>query len=164
TWSLLGAGQCARVRRRRSPRTPRPAPPAPAGRRPPAAAHPPGPPPGPPPRAATTAPPRVPARPPPRARPPSRRPPRRARTPPTFQVGNPPAGSINFRDPMVPRGGTTHDRGTKSLFGTNLAGCPNSNNNTNPTNAQCAQTELNAALDVIFNHPNVGPFIGKQLI
>jgi uncharacterized protein (DUF1800 family) len=75
-----------------------------------------------------------------------------------------PAGTRNFRDPMVPRGGTTHDRGPKNLFGTALAGCPNSNNQTNPTNAQCAQTELNAALDVIFNHPNVGPFVSRQLI
>ena len=75
-----------------------------------------------------------------------------------------PAGTTNYRDPMVPRGGTTHDTGAKNLFGTQLAGCPGANNNTSPTNAQCAQNELNAALDVIFNHPNVGPFISKQLI
>ena len=81
-----------------------------------------------------------------------------------FQVGNPPAAATNFRDPMSPRGGTTHDRNPKTLFGTSLLGCPGSNNNTNPTNAQCAQTELTAALNVIFNHPNVGPFISKQLI
>lgn len=29
---------------------------------------------------------------------------------------------------------------------------------------QNASTDLNAAIDAIFNHPNVGPFIGKQLI
>ncbi|HEX7316611.1 MAG TPA: DUF1800 domain-containing protein [Pyrinomonadaceae bacterium] len=81
-----------------------------------------------------------------------------------LQVGTPPAGATNFRDPMVQRGGTTHDTGAKTLFGTHLAGCPGANNNTNPTNAQCALTELNQALDVIFNHPNVGPFIGRQLI
>jgi uncharacterized protein (DUF1800 family) len=75
-----------------------------------------------------------------------------------------PDGTTNFRDPMVPRGGTTHDRGSKNLFGTTLAGCPGSNNMTSPTNAQCAQTELDAALDVIFNHPNVGPFVSRQLI
>lgn len=75
-----------------------------------------------------------------------------------------PPGTTNFRDPMVPRGGTTHDRGSKNLFGTTLVGCPGSNNTTNPTNAQCARTELNQALDVIFNHPNVGPFVSRQLI
>jgi hypothetical protein len=65
---------------------------------------------------------------------------------------------------MVPRGGTQHDTSPKTLFSTSLPGCPGANNSTNPTNAQCAQTELNQALDVIFNHPNVGPFISKQLI
>jgi uncharacterized protein (DUF1800 family) len=73
-------------------------------------------------------------------------------------------GVTNYRDPMVPRGGTNHDTGSKNLYGTALAGCPGANNNTNPTNAQCAQTELNSALDVIFNHPNVGPFVSRQLI
>jgi uncharacterized protein (DUF1800 family) len=81
-----------------------------------------------------------------------------------LQVGNPAAGATNFRDPMVPRGGTTHDRNPKTLFGTTLPGCPGSNNNTNPTNAKCAEDELKVALDIIFNHPNVGPFISKQLI
>ena len=72
-----------------------------------------------------------------------------------------PAGTTNFRDPMVPRGGTTHDRGAKNLFGTALAGCPGTSG---ATNSQCAIDELNVALDVIFNHPNVGPFVAKQLI
>lgn len=62
------------------------------------------------------------------------------------------AGVTNYRDPMVPRGGTTHDVGTKQLF-----------NFVAPAN-QTAQQDLNFALDNIFNHPNVGPFIGKQLI
>ena len=75
-----------------------------------------------------------------------------------------PAGTTNFRDPMVPRGGTTHDTGRKTLFGTELPGCAGANNSTNPTNAQCARNELEAALNVIANHPNVGPFISKQLI
>jgi uncharacterized protein (DUF1800 family) len=73
-------------------------------------------------------------------------------------------GITNYRDPMTPRGATTHDTGPKNLYGNALAGCPGANNNTNPTNAQCAQTELNAALDILFNHPNVGPFVSKQLI
>ncbi|MDT5272526.1 MAG: hypothetical protein QOH49_4712 [Acidobacteriota bacterium] len=72
-----------------------------------------------------------------------------------------PAGTTNYRDPMVPRGGTTHDRNAKNLFGTALAGCPGTNG---ATNSACAQNELNAALDVIFNHPNTAPFISRQLI
>jgi len=31
-------------------------------------------------------------------------------------------------------------------------------------NIACAQADLAVALDNLFNHPNVGPFIGKQLI
>ena len=72
-----------------------------------------------------------------------------------------PAGTTNYRDPMVPRGGTTHDRNPKNLFGTALAGCPGTNG---ASNSACAQAELNQALDVIFNHPNVGPFVSRQLI
>ncbi|MBV8859055.1 MAG: DUF1800 domain-containing protein [Acidobacteria bacterium] len=71
------------------------------------------------------------------------------------------AGATNYRDPMVPRGGTTHDRTAKNLFGTALAGCPGTSG---ATNSACAQSELTQALDVIFNHPNVGPFISRQLI
>ena len=46
-----------------------------------------------------------------------------------------------------------HDTGAKLLL----------NNQTLPAN-QLATTDLKAALDNIFNHPNVGPFIGKALI
>ncbi|MDR7269526.1 uncharacterized protein (DUF1800 family) [Pelomonas saccharophila] len=46
-----------------------------------------------------------------------------------------------------------HDKGTKKLLsGTVLPG------------GQTAQADLEAAIDNIFNHPNVGPFIGRQLI
>ncbi|WP_057298449.1 DUF1800 family protein [Pelomonas sp. Root1217] len=46
-----------------------------------------------------------------------------------------------------------HDKGTKKLLnGTVLPG------------GQTAQADLEAAVDNIFNHPNVGPFIGRQLI
>lgn len=46
-----------------------------------------------------------------------------------------------------------HDKGTKKLLnGTMLPG------------GQTAQADLDAAVDNIFNHPNVGPFIGRQLI
>ncbi|MFL6254713.1 MAG: DUF1800 family protein [Pyrinomonadaceae bacterium] len=70
-------------------------------------------------------------------------------------------GTTNYRDPMVPRNGTTHDTGAKTLFSTQLAGCPGASGAANGT---CAQNELNAALNVIANHSNVGPFISKQLI
>ena len=76
-------------------------------------------------------------------------------------VANPPfpsPGTTNWRDPMVPRGGSNHDVGAKVLLnGVNLAACGG-------TSQQCAQSDLVAGLDNIFNHPNVGPFVGKQLI
>jgi len=74
-------------------------------------------------------------------------------------ISNPalPAGTTNWRDPMVPRGGTNHDGGTKTLLNNQVvASCGN--------NAACAVTDLQAALNNIFNHANVGPFISKQLI
>jgi uncharacterized protein (DUF1800 family) len=67
------------------------------------------------------------------------------------------AGITNYRDPMVPRGGTNHDGGAKVLLdGQAVAACGN--------NATCAQSDMTVALDNIFNHANVGPFISKQLI
>jgi uncharacterized protein (DUF1800 family) len=64
----------------------------------------------------------------------------------------------NWRDPMVPRGGTTHDTAAKTLLnGVSIPACSLSN-------TACAQADLTAALDNIFAHPNVGPFISKQLI
>jgi apolipoprotein N-acyltransferase len=69
-------------------------------------------------------------------------------------------GVSNFRDPMVPRGGAAHDTSAKRLLrGTVVPACPQEQ-----TNEQCAERDLEAALDNIFNHPNVGPFIGRQLI
>ena len=76
-------------------------------------------------------------------------------------VANPPfpaAGTTNWRDPMVPRGGSNHDVGAKVLLnGVNLAACSG-------TSQQCAQSDLIAGLDNIFNHPNIGPFVSKQMI
>lgn len=76
-------------------------------------------------------------------------------------IANPPfpsPGTTNWRDPMVPRGGSNHDVGAKVLLnGVNLAACSG-------TSQQCAQSDLIAGLDNIFNHPNVGPFVGKQMI
>jgi uncharacterized protein (DUF1800 family) len=72
-------------------------------------------------------------------------------------------GITNYRDPMVPRGvNNTHDVGAKVLLnGVTIPACPSSNGT---QNAACAQSDLTVGLDNIFNHPNVGPFIGKQLI
>ncbi len=67
----------------------------------------------------------------------------------------PPAGTqgvVNYKDPMVVRE-ANHDTGTKTLL----------NGVTLPAN-QTTMADINAGLDNIFNHPNVGPFIGRQLI
>jgi uncharacterized protein (DUF1800 family) len=67
------------------------------------------------------------------------------------------SGITNWRDPMVPRGGTQHDGGAKVLLnGQAVASCGN--------NAACAISDMNVALDNIYNHSNVGPFMSKQLI
>ena len=67
-------------------------------------------------------------------------------------------GITNLRDPMVPRGGTNHDTGAKTLLnGFTIPACSN-------TNANCAQSDMTAVMNHLANHPNVGPFISKQLI
>jgi len=58
----------------------------------------------------------------------------------------------NFAGPMVPYQGH-YDRGAKLLL----------DGYTLPANGNI-KTDLDAAVQNIFNHPNVGPFIGKQLI
>lgn len=71
-------------------------------------------------------------------------------------------GITNWRDPMVPRGGTNHDFDPKTLFnGVTTPDCPNTSG---AANIACAQADLTIGIDNLFNHPNVGPFIGKQLI
>jgi uncharacterized protein (DUF1800 family) len=71
---------------------------------------------------------------------------------PAFGTGIP-----NYRDPMVVRivGGVEvdHDKGTKQLL-----------NGLNVPAGLSAAADLKMALDNIANHPNVAPFIGKQLI
>jgi uncharacterized protein (DUF1800 family) len=72
------------------------------------------------------------------------------------------AGTTNYRDPMVPRGGQNHDAGAKTLLnGFTIAACSSPNGT---ENANCARSDLTAVMDHLANHPNVGPFIGKQLI
>jgi uncharacterized protein (DUF1800 family) len=63
------------------------------------------------------------------------------------------AGVVNYIDPMVPVAASAHDRQPKTLLnGVTLPG------------GRDAPTDLRDALDNVFAHPNVGPFIGLRLI
>jgi uncharacterized protein (DUF1800 family) len=64
-----------------------------------------------------------------------------------------PQGSTDYVNPLIVRNAANHDTASKTL----LSGA------TLPAGQNAAQ-DLNAAIDNIFNHPNVGPFISKQLI
>jgi uncharacterized protein (DUF1800 family) len=71
-------------------------------------------------------------------------------------------GITNWRDPMVPRGGQNHDAGAKTLLnGFTIPACTSTNST---QNIACAQSDMNAVMDHLANHPNVGPFLSKQLI
>ena len=75
-------------------------------------------------------------------------------------------GSPNFKDPMllVP---TNHDLTAKTLFSypgsttTNIAACTGC---TGTALTNYANNSLNQALDNIYNHPNVAPFVSRFLI
>ena len=72
------------------------------------------------------------------------------------------AGITNYRDPMVPRGGQNHDAGVKTLLnGFSIPACSSPNGT---ANIACAQSDMAAVMQHLSNHPNVGPFISKQLI
>ncbi|MEO8293779.1 MAG: DUF1800 family protein, partial [Actinomycetota bacterium] len=62
------------------------------------------------------------------------------------------AGITNYRDPMVPVS-ANHDLNPKFLLGGFTTGA----------GASPAQ-DMNDAIDNIFNHPNVGPYVAKNLI
>jgi hypothetical protein len=68
-----------------------------------------------------------------------------------------PASGSNYILPMVPRA-SDHDTGLKLLLENAVIPATPS-----ATVASC-NAELAAALDVIFHHPNTGPFIARQLI
>ena len=71
-------------------------------------------------------------------------------------------GITNWRDPMIPRGGQSHDAGAKTLLnGFTIPACTSTNST---QNIACAQSDMNAVMAHLANHPNVGPFLGKQLI
>ena len=67
-------------------------------------------------------------------------------------AAQPAPGVANYIDPMV-LNATRHDTGTKLLL----------NGVTLPA-GQTGSQDMSQALDNIFNHPNVGPFLSKQLI
>lgn len=85
--------------------------------------------------------------------------------PKTFTNANGQTAQVaNFQDPMIVTRASNHDACSKTLLrGQTLPGLPTNCQN-GATTAAFADQELVAALDNIFNHPNVGPFIGKQLI
>jgi uncharacterized protein (DUF1800 family) len=56
-----------------------------------------------------------------------------------------------YGGPMVPVE-ANHDTGIKTILGQTIPA------------GQSAEADLAAALNIIFNHPNVGPFVGRQLI
>lgn len=71
-------------------------------------------------------------------------------------------GITNYRDPMVPRGGQNHDAGAKTLLnGFTIPACSSPNGT---ANIACAQSDMTAVMGHLANHPNVGPFLSKQLI
>jgi uncharacterized protein (DUF1800 family) len=76
-------------------------------------------------------------------------------------------GAPNYKDPMLLSNGTLHDITAKTLFSypgsttTNIAAC------TGCSNAQIltyGNASLDQALDNIYGHPNVAPFVSKKLI
>jgi uncharacterized protein (DUF1800 family) len=74
----------------------------------------------------------------------------------TFGDGNPATipnnlAGENFRVPMEPVE-RFHDSGLKTFLGVNFPP------------GQTARQDLEQALDVLFNHPNAGPFVSRQLI
>jgi uncharacterized protein (DUF1800 family) len=64
----------------------------------------------------------------------------------------PAAGVPNYIDPMVPNE-AQHDRDAKTLL-----------NGVTLSSGRTTTQDLNDAIDNIFNHSNVGPFLSKQLI
>jgi uncharacterized protein (DUF1800 family) len=83
--------------------------------------------------------------------------------PKTFTNANGQTAQVaNFQDPMIVTNPNNHDVGSKTLLnGFQIAPFTGT---TTQQRVDYANASLNAALDNIFNHPNVGPFVGRQLI
>ena len=81
------------------------------------------------------------------------------------QAGAPP-NTNNRRDPMTltRNNAANHDVGQKILLDGFVINAAVPSNISGQARVDYANAGLDAALDNIFNHPNVGPFIGKQLI
>jgi uncharacterized protein (DUF1800 family) len=83
------------------------------------------------------------------------------------QCPNRTPGAPNFIDPMVITNVNNHDLSAKTLLAypgsttTNIAACANC---TGTAITTYANNSLNQALDNIYNHPNVAPFVSKYLI
>ncbi|HEY0461194.1 MAG TPA: DUF1800 family protein, partial [Pyrinomonadaceae bacterium] len=83
------------------------------------------------------------------------------------QCPNRAAGAPNFIDPMIITNPNNHDLAAKTLLNypgsttTNIAACAGC---TGTAIATYANNSLNQALDNIYNHPNVAPFVSKFLI
>ncbi len=85
-------------------------------------------------------------------------------------------GTVNYIDPLLFNAGVTtlgnnrHDLTAKTLLSypgsttTDIAACTGTCDDSLANIAVYANSSADQALDNIFNHPNVGPFIGKILI
>ena len=77
------------------------------------------------------------------------------------------AGTVNYIDPLILTNTNNHDLTAKSLLSypgsttTNIAACSGCNSGAIAT---YAADSMEQALDNIFNHPNVGPFVSTRLI
>jgi uncharacterized protein (DUF1800 family) len=76
-------------------------------------------------------------------------------------AGQPNQGNNNPLNPFAPMipNPANHDTGSKTL----LKALPNGQGQVIPAN-QTVDQDLDSVINNVFNHPNVGPFIGRQLI
>jgi uncharacterized protein (DUF1800 family) len=76
-------------------------------------------------------------------------------------------GIVNFKDPMWLNTGANHDITAKTLFsypGSTTTNIPACTGCTGTALLNYANNSLDQTMDNIFNHPNVPPFVSKQLI
>ena len=83
------------------------------------------------------------------------------------QCPNRSPGSPNFIDPMIVTNTNNHDLSSKTLLtypGSTTTNVPACDGCTGAAVTTYANNSLNQALDNIYNHPNVAPFVSKFLI